>query len=304
MTDIKNENATHQRGPTPADYMNLMNKIPGYSGSRNVNQAESWLKTVKSYKGFFSVNFNHEMFLTAITNSFTDRAEDWWDTINRNNNSPSSIQLVQVYNNQVQESNHNTNIDINAVKRKGTGSVEENRTTTRRKGKEKETTGSTNMEVYPPESSNITQGNHEYISYVPPTVMLGNDLQRNTPTESIVKPVRKRSVRRVKKEVHVNLQDTWDKLKNTPLTISVAEFLVLNKNAAREVKEGIMYIHRRKPASILRLLLKKPIRSIIRIAAIVIDLLKNLFIFPNCSFINVSLKLSKFHINGKRLFNP
>ncbi|CAM0137514.1 unnamed protein product, partial [Umbelopsis sp. WA50703] len=82
MTDIKNENATHQRGPTPADYMNLMNKIPGYSGSRNVNQAESWLKTVKSYKGFFSVNFNHEMFLTAITNSFTDRAEDWWDTIN------------------------------------------------------------------------------------------------------------------------------------------------------------------------------------------------------------------------------
>ncbi|GAA5817859.1 hypothetical protein MFLAVUS_011420 [Mucor flavus] len=81
MTEIKNENTIYQRGPSPADYMNLMNKIPTYSGSRDVNKAELWLKTVRSYKGFFSVNFNHEMFLTAVTNSFTDRAEDWWDTV-------------------------------------------------------------------------------------------------------------------------------------------------------------------------------------------------------------------------------
>ncbi|GAA5806645.1 hypothetical protein HPULCUR_012188 [Helicostylum pulchrum] len=81
MTEVKNENAINQRGPNPADYMNLMNKIPTYSGSRDVNKAEVWLKTVRSYKGFFIINFNHEMFLTAVTNSFTDRAEDWWDTV-------------------------------------------------------------------------------------------------------------------------------------------------------------------------------------------------------------------------------
>lgn len=66
--------------------------------------------------------------------------------------------------------------------------------------------------------------------------------------ETTIKPVRKKPVRRSRKEIHINVEDTWDKLRNTQLTISVAEFLALNKNAAKEVKEGIIYIHRRKPS--------------------------------------------------------
>ncbi|KAI8092124.1 hypothetical protein BDF21DRAFT_395795 [Thamnidium elegans] len=181
MTDIKNENATHQRGPSPADYMNLMNKIPNYSGSRDVNKAEIWLKTVKSYKGFFTTNFNHEMFLTAITNSFTDRAEDWWDTV------------VQVTNNSIQEGNHLSSIDINAVKRKGTGSIEEGRTTTRRKGKEKENVNLSNMEIDHPEGSNSIRPNSQFVNYTPHNVMSLNEPSMNTLTEGVIKPTKERS---------------------------------------------------------------------------------------------------------------
>ncbi|KAI9477919.1 MAG: hypothetical protein EXX96DRAFT_484419, partial [Benjaminiella poitrasii] len=55
---------------------------------------------------------------------------------------------------------------------------------------------------------------------------------------------KKRQINKIK--VDVDQESIWDKMKKTPVTISVAEYLASNKKAAQEVKQGIMYLHRRK----------------------------------------------------------
>ncbi|KAG2228401.1 hypothetical protein INT48_007616, partial [Thamnidium elegans] len=106
------------------------------------------------------------------------------------------------------------------------------------------------MEIDHPEGSNSIRPSSQFVNYTPHNVMSLNEPSMNTLTEGVIKPVRRKLSRRPRKEVHVNVQDTWEKLRNTQVTMSVAEFLALNKNAAREVKEGIMYLHRRKPSGI------------------------------------------------------
>ncbi|KAI9243164.1 hypothetical protein BY458DRAFT_495463, partial [Sporodiniella umbellata] len=51
---------------------------------------------------------------------------------------------------------------------------------------------------------------------------------------------------RKRTEVEVPIERPWDKMKNTQITMSMAEYLSLNKENAKEIKDGLMYLHRRK----------------------------------------------------------
>ncbi|KAG2195269.1 hypothetical protein INT47_005044 [Mucor saturninus] len=90
---------------------------------------------------------------------------------------------------------------------------------------------------YPPESSTRFETIHRGDFNKLPPIQIDQQMGE-------AKPKRKRVVKE-KAKVEVEIEDTWDKLKNTPVTISVAEYMALSKKAARDVKDGIMYIHRR-----------------------------------------------------------
>lgn len=135
----------------------------------------------------------------------------------------------------------NQKVDIYAVKRKQTGSMDdvvENATHKKGKGRSSDNIYIPPLDPYNlPESSNNFQNVYKGNFTKLPPIQLDQRM-------SDAKPKRKRAVKE-KKKVEVKIEDTWDKLKNTPVTISVAEYMALSKKAARDVKEGIMYIHRR-----------------------------------------------------------
>ncbi|KAI9468516.1 MAG: hypothetical protein EXX96DRAFT_590950 [Benjaminiella poitrasii] len=70
-----------------------------------------------------------------------------------------------------------------------------------------------------------------------------NNIKQNKLTNHVNKGKRQG---REKVKVEIDLGDTWEKMKNTQVTLSMAEYLALNRNVARDVKEGIMYMYRRR----------------------------------------------------------
>ncbi|KAG1302226.1 hypothetical protein G6F64_011112 [Rhizopus arrhizus] len=66
------------------------------------------------------------------------------------------------------------------------------------------------------------------------------------PQKSAKKKPRKKPRTRLPVDVPEN--PTWDVLKSTPVTMNMAEYLAMNKKVAKDVKDGITFLHGRKPS--------------------------------------------------------
>jgi hypothetical protein len=135
------------------------------------------------------------------------------------------------------KNNNNNEVNIFAMKRKegvegNTSFSEQEKGRPSKKGKERE-----NGAIY----SYIPQGQGQGILQQDVNTLPSGD--RGIPKEQIKKLKRKNPT---KLAVEVDCEGTWEKLKKTPVTISMAEYLATNKKAAQEVKKGIMHLYRRK----------------------------------------------------------
>ncbi|CAO3621755.1 unnamed protein product [Mucor hiemalis] len=61
-------------------------------------------------------------------------------------------------------------------------------------------------------------------------------------TAKVVK--KRRNVMRETAKPEVITEDTWEKLRKTKIELSFDEYMALNKKVARDVKEGIIHIHK------------------------------------------------------------
>lgn len=156
----------------------------------------------------------------------------------------------------VKEKNYiyDNNIDIYAVKRKTAGTTESatgKNQGSNKIGKNVAEGSNNNKQTYP------GGANEEQYTYSQPVVQGPTPQQQQSympvPMQKDVQPAvkkpRKKRQSKVREVVEISIERTWDKLRRTQVTMSVAEYLAMNKKTSRDVKEGLLYIHRRKPST-------------------------------------------------------
>lgn len=72
-----------------------------------------------------------------------------------------------------------------------------------------------------------------------------NNVLQNSTTDVVMKERKRRTVRRL--EVKTNKLNIWDALGETQVNISFKDWLAIDKQAAKDLCDGIRFIHGRKP---------------------------------------------------------
>ncbi|KAG2228411.1 hypothetical protein INT48_007457, partial [Thamnidium elegans] len=203
---------------------------------------------------------------------------------NMKSDKPRVVSIVQVSPATKDENRHyDKNIDVYAVKRKTAGSTDTNNSknpTPNKKGKNIAEGSNNNRTSYPvntmdqqytysqPAGQSFFQGQQsqqtnqgtsfalqppQHNMFQPQEAVIQQTMPQATqPMQVDVPPVVKKfkKKRQTKKRDpdEIPIEKTWDKLRRTQITMSVAEYLAMNKKTSRDVKEGLLYIHRRKPS--------------------------------------------------------
>jgi hypothetical protein len=178
----------------------------------------------------------------VLNNSISNHITIPNSQLNNNTQNLNMIQVTPPHNNSSSSRNSNNirkhektssnnEVDIFAMKRKksaegGVAFSEQERSRPSKKGKERESGA-----MY----SYIPQGQGQGV--------LQQGVGGVTAGRQINKGKRKSPT---KLAVDVDCESTWEKLKKTPVTISMAEYLATNKKAAQDVKKGITHLYRRK----------------------------------------------------------
>lgn len=70
------------------------------------------------------------------------------------------------------------------------------------------------------------------------------DIDKRSPTEEKA-PKRKRQVRRL--SVSLQKKDVWERLKDVDAGLSMADWVAMSRHAAKDLQDGIRYLHGRRP---------------------------------------------------------
>lgn len=159
------------------------------------------------------------------------------------NNDSRVVSMIQVSHDK-KERNKSKKIDIYAIKRKTAGSTDSANSNINKPPNKKGKNRADGPDPHQDQEDYPIHDNEYQIHQMPLTP---KSIATQTFPPLVVKKPRKKRQAKKREPVEVEIEKTWDKLRRTQVTMSVAEYLALNKKTSKDVKEGLLYIHRRKP---------------------------------------------------------